>query len=597
MKTILTRLIAVALVGAVAYGGWAFFLKGGQQKKGQVTYEEGDVTRESVRSFVTATGVIQPWKIVDVKSNVAGRIDRLAVDLGDRVKAGQLIALIDPTDTQTAFDQANFDRQAADARKKQAMASVDQQTQQAMARVASAEQSIASAMARLEEARRNLDVQPDLTTLSINQAAAAKASAEKALAQAREGKRTLEEQLEQVRDVTNPLNLRTAEANLSQARASMITAESEYQRQRGLMAQGFVARSDLEAAYARFATARSSVQTAEQRQKTIQRENELAIRELQARIAGAQFAIEEASARVLQADASLSLAGKNSYLNDIRRFEHQAAAAGLDQARAEKRAAEAELVAIQVREQDVTSAVAQIKRVQAAQRQARTNLNYTRIVAPRDGVVITKNVEEGTVVPSSRASIGSTNALLQIGDVSRLWVVCNVDETDISQVSEGQKVTINVDAYPSALCEGKVIRIDPQAKVEQNVTLIPVTVEIDSPDPRFKPLMNATCEFVVDEVPDVITVPNEALKERGEGVFYVQKLVNGKPEDVTVEPGLAGPDRTEIKNGLTEGEKVITKTIEPEQPRTNNPFAGPFGGRSSGSGRSSGGSSGGGRGR
>ena len=59
-------------------------------------------------------------------------------------------------------------------------------------------------------------------------------------------------------------------------------------------------------------------------------------------------------------------------------------------------------------------------------------------MAPRDGVVITKNVEEGTVVPSSRASIGSTNALLQIGDVSRLWVVTKVDETDIAQVKNGR---------------------------------------------------------------------------------------------------------------------------------------------------------------
>src|SRR5204862_5179578 len=124
---------------------------------------------------------------------------------------------------------------------------------------------------------------------------------------------------------------------------------------------------------------------------------------------------------------------------------------------------------------------------------------------------------------------GSTNALIQIGDTSRLWVVCDVDETDIGQVQTGQKVTVKVDAYPSMLIEGKVIRIDPQAKIDQNVTMIPVTVEINLPDNRFKPGMNAECEFVVAEAKDVLTVPNEALRE-SEGSYRVQKLVNGRPK-------------------------------------------------------------------
>jgi len=589
------RIVTLVLVGGAVWWGWGLFKGKGAEKKNEVTYETGKTEIGQVRSFVTATGVIQPWKVVDVKSNVAGRIDRLYVDLGQPVKKGQLIAEIDPTDTLTALNQANSDKQSAEARRFQAVASLRQQETSAHARIAAAEQSIASAKARMAQAHANKEAQPDLTTFSIDQAKAAKASAEKALAQARDQKRTLEEQLSQLREVTIPLNIRTANANASQARATMTTAESEYRRQRELLAQGYVAKSDVEDAYARLATARSNVATADQRKDTMQRENELAVREMQSRIAGTQSSIEEAQARVDQAEASLRLANKNQYLNDVRTAEYDAASASHKQALADLQAARAELEAIKVRRAEISAADAQITRVEASVKQARTNVGYTRIEAPRDGVVIAKNVEEGTVVPSSRASIGSTNALLQLGDISTLWVVCDVDETDIGQVSEGQRVTVKVDAFPSSLPEGKVIRIDPQAKVEQNVTLIPVTVQLEMPDPRFRPGMNATCEFIVDEVADVVTVPNEALKEKGEGEFYVQQLENGKPKDVPVTPGLAGPDTTEIKEGLKEGEEVVTRIIEPEKPQTNNPFASPFGRPPSGRpGGGSGGSSGGG---
>jgi HlyD family secretion protein len=263
------------------------------------------------------------------------------------------------------------------------------------------------------------------------------------------------------------------------------------------------------------------------------------------------------------------------------------------------------LNAIKVRQAEIITADAQIVRAQAAVSQAKTNQEFTEIRSPRDGVVLAKNVEQGTIIASSRGSIGATNAMLQIGDVSKLWIVCNVDETDIAQVSVGQDVSIKVDAYPSQEPSGKVIRIDPQAKVEQNVTLIPVTVEIDDPDVRFKPLMNAECEFIVDEAKGVVTVPNEALKE-AEDIYKVQKAgpngkpelgPDGKPKETEVRVGLAGPDRTEIREGLQAGDKVITKTIVPEKPQTNNPFN-PFGGMNKGGkgGGGGGGKGGGGKG-
>lgn len=499
----------MAALAAVLVAAFLFVRGRGQDSANGTTYEFGKVEVGDVRNSVTATGMIQPWKTVDIKSNVAGKIDKLAVDLGDRVQAGQLIALIDPTDTESAVRQADAD--------------------------------LASARARAAQARASMAAQPTLTDATIRQAEAGVASARKSLEQATQNKSELQQQMAELQDVTNPQNLEDARASLDQAKANAETAQAEYDRQEQLLKKGYSSRSEVETARAQLATQKSALRIAQQRAQTVERQNQLAISQLKARTAQAQATIEESQARLRQQQAAERVARTNRIEDDLKRQEYLAAAAAIEKSA-------------------------------AARRQAAKNLQYTRIVAPRAGVVITKNVEEGTVVPSSRGSIGSTDALLQIGDTSRIWVVCQVDETDIGQVAVGQKTSIVVDAYPSLLVDGKVIRVDPQATVQQNVTTIPVTVEVVDPDPRFKPGMNAECEFIIDEVSGVLTVPNEALKEEN-GVYSVQELANGKPRDITVEVGVAGQDATEIRAGLKEGQTVITRTIEPETAETNNPFA------------------------
>jgi HlyD family secretion protein len=598
-RTAARRWLIPIIILAVLIGTFAFLRRRGASATGETTYEFGKVEKGDVVNSVTATGQITPWKIVDVKSNVAGKIDKLTVDLGDPVKAGQLIALIDPTDTQVAVDQAKADLDAAVAKKTQAQVSVVQERAQAHARVVAAERAVQSAKARLAQARASMTVQPKLTASAIAQARASLSSAQKTVAQSQQSKTQLQEQLTQLQSVTIPLNIETVKSNLNQAIANRDSAKADYSRVQSLLAKGYVSKSDVEASFAKLSTLEAAVHTAQQRQQTLDKENQSSIRELQSRIDGAQSSIEEAQARVRQAQASLRLAQDNSFQNEISRDEYNAAFASVKQSEAELASAKAQMNQIEVREKDVQSAQSQVVRGQAGLMQATTNLSYTKINAPRSGVIIAKNVEEGTVVPSSRGSIGSTNALLQIGDVSRLWVVCLVDETDIGNVSVDQKVNVKVDAYPNMIVEGKVIRIDPQAKLDQNVTMIPVTVEIADPDERFKPQMNAECEFIIDQAKNVMTVPNEAVQEGEDGSYSVQKLVDGKPKNFPVEIGVQGPDTTEIKSGLKIGDDVITKTIKPEEAQATNPFGG-FGGRppggNRGGGRGGGGAGGGARG-
>ena len=201
-------------------------------------------------------------------------------------------------------------------------------------------------------------------------------------------------------------------------------------------------------------------------------------------------------------------------------------------------------------------------------RNTKIQLGYTTVTAPRDGIVTKKYVEEGSIVTAGRSSFSGTGsgvAIVDIADISRMFALVNMDETDIAQIEVGQEVDVTVEAYPDELFTGKVTKIAPQSVTEQNVTTIPVTVEIDVPDQRLKPGMNVTCDFITGRSNDVLMVPNEAVMESDNGNIVII-LNNDKQVTRKVKTGLVGANNTEIKSGLKEGEQVITAIIQPTIP-------------------------------
>src|SRR5262249_25818597 len=163
-----------------------------------------------------------------------------------------------------------------------------------------------------------------------------------------------------------------------------------------------------------------------------------------------------------------------------------------------------------IRQSQIDQARASGARAQAALVNAKTQLDQTRVVAPSDGIVLKKYVEQGTLITSGVSFNSSGTSIVQMGDISRMYVDVQVDETDAASVDPGQAVDIPFDAYPTTPFEGKVIKIDPQAVIDQNVTTVHVRVEVDNSVPSYrllKPGMNATCEFIVDKKEDVVAVP------------------------------------------------------------------------------------------
>jgi HlyD family secretion protein len=133
------------------------------------------------------------------------------------------------------------------------------------------------------------------------------------------------------------------------------------------------------------------------------------------------------------------------------------------------------------------------------------------IRAPLDGTIIQKNVEEGTVIQSASSNVSGGTALFVMANLSQMQVRTLVDETDVGELEPGLEAAVRVEAFPDRTFNGVIDKIEPQATVEQNVTMFPVIVSIDNRAGLLKPGRNAEVEVFIDEARNVVVVPNSAI--------------------------------------------------------------------------------------
>jgi len=168
--------------------------------------------------------------------------------------------------------------------------------------------------------------------------------------------------------------------------------------------------------------------------------------------------------------------------------------------------------------QDLESAQLQETDARAQLVKAKTNLQLARekmgdvdIRAPISGTVIEKTVEQGQIIASASGNVSGGTTLVKMADLSTVRARALVDETDIGRVQPGQPATVTVEAYPGRPFRGTVSKIEPQAVVDQNVTMFPVLVELANPERLLKPGMNAEVSVSISRRDNVVTVPNEAV--------------------------------------------------------------------------------------
>lgn len=210
-------------------------------------------------------------------------------------------------------------------------------------------------------------------------------------------------------------------------------------------------------------------------------------------------------------------------------------------------------------------------------RRATTNLGYATITSPIDGVVLSKEVEEGQTVASSF----NTPTLFKIAqDLTNMRVIADVDEADIGEVKEGQRVTFTVDAFPNDIFEGSVTQVRQQATTESNVVTYEVVISAPNNDLKLKPGLTANVTIFTLELHDVLAVPskalrfrpNEAMLNEGETItdvegrekLWVKEGTNIKA--IAVETGMTNGTLTQITRGGKEGLEVLTDVQGGEEP-------------------------------
>lgn len=203
---------------------------------------------------------------------------------------------------------------------------------------------------------------------------------------------------------------------------------------------------------------------------------------------------------------------------------------------------------------------AQVAQSEASLKQLEEQLSYTTIISPMDGVILSRDVEMGDAV-SSILVLGSTATLVMtIGDTQQVYVQGKVDEADIAHVYMGQPARIKVESFRDKVFNGKVTKISPLGVEKDNVTTFEVRVSIDNPGGELKALMTANAEILIEEHKNVLTVPENALIYDNQKKAFVEipqpREKEGKKR-ISVKAGISNGSRTEILDGLKEGDTVV----------------------------------------
>lgn len=292
---------------------------------------------------------------------------------------------------------------------------------------------------------------------------------------------------------------------------------------------------------------------------------QIAERELETEGIRAKAAFKSAEAKYQEASAGLErtrqLAARkmaSSEELDVARTVHDQANAELENARARIKDLDTEQIRIASRKQDVQIAEAQVGVDTIALDDARQRLDDTRVTAPIDGVVAQKNVQVGQIIASGVSNVGGGTSVMTLADLSHIFVLVSVDESDIGQIRTEQKVRITVDAYPDIIFRGQVVRVATKGANVSNVITFEVKVEVKGPRPELlKPEMTANVEITAADKKDVLLLPISAVQQRrGQRLVTVQKT-DGTSEERPVTVGLNDGEYIEVEKGLSEGEVVL----------------------------------------
>ena len=301
---------------------------------------------------------------------------------------------------------------------------------------------------------------------------------------------------------------------------------------------------------AKLAQARLGYQVDEQALKTD-------TRQARAQLASAEAALKEVQAKLTRATQLFERKMTSQEGYDAAESTAAKSAADVEVVRATIEALATQEIALKSRQHDILIAEQQIELDKIALDESRQRLNETKVVAPIDGVVSERDIQIGQIIASGTNNVGGGTTLMKLADLSRIFVLASVDESDIGKIAPGQNVTLTADAYPTLQFTGRVVRVATKGVNTSDVVTFEVKIEVEGENRRLlKPEMTANIEVLVYEKVDALLVPVEAVsRRRGTPVVRVPGA-SDTAEQRAVTIGMTNGEHVEILSGLNEGDAI-----------------------------------------
>lgn len=226
-------------------------------------------------------------------------------------------------------------------------------------------------------------------------------------------------------------------------------------------------------------------------------------------------------------------------------------------------------------EQNLSVAQGRLVGTKTVLERAGERLSESIVRSPIDGIVLKKSVEEGQIIASGVTNVSGGTPIVDIADMRSVHVEAGIDEIDIGRVRIGQSATVVADAYPALEFKGEVVRIAPEAKVEQNVTLFNVVIQVENTEGKLKSGMNTTIRIIITRKEHVLLVPVVALQSGAEAgppsaTQTVLLKEGGQFVPHQVDVGMSNYREAEILSGLHEGDVLglpMTSRLKAENDR------------------------------
>lgn len=504
----------------------------------------GKAERGDIDQKITATGVIgaQTGAKVNIGSQTPGRIKSLPVDVGARVVKDQVVAVIDSPDIEAQVEQQRNNVQvaqanvaAAESRLRQSLLNAGLTDDQTAAQINEATYSMRAARERLEQARAGSSYQPTQTETEI-------ARAEAALSTARSQQKQTQ--------ATVALQIRQAQSEIDDARAQMENMQRQVRRQRTLLAEGYVARQQLENAETDYRRAAARLQSAAAAMDIVKEKTEADL--------------QTASNQVSEAEASLRVAKAGKLQNEMRAAEMRNAEQAMKQAEATLQLRKTGNTQRVIQRRAVDEAKAALAQAKASLRQTEALLRYQQVQldravvrSPIAGTVLTVNTQQGETV----ASAFQIQTLVTVADLNRLECKAYVDEVDIGRVRIGLPAELRVATFPDRVFRGRVTKMSGSSTVKDNVVTYETIIRLDNQEGLLRPDMTADVTLILGRRSNVVFVPSEAVHRdiKNSLVYVLHRNKTGKErvEKRIVQVGVDDGSHVEILSGIQPDEEVV----------------------------------------